>query len=77
MNTVQLQAENTIPEWLKNQNAIPLTREDEGDNERTESYSRATLEQEARGEMVLSDADTAANWPNGISNTQGLLAVNL
>ena len=32
---------------------------------------------EARGEMVLCDADTAANWPNGFSNTQGLLAVNL
>ena len=36
-----------------------------------------TCNKGGEGEMVLSDADTAANWPNGFSNTQVLFAVYL
>ena len=39
--------------------------------------SGKTCNKGGEGEMVLCDADTEANWPNGFSNTQGLFAVNL
>ena len=46
-------------------------------SEAAPARSGKTCNKGGEGEMVLSDADTAANWPNGFSNTQGLLAVNL